>query len=394
MVKSYIPNLRKPYPLMAQLAMLTTSRIVINTPFRMVYPLLPVFARELNVSISDIALILTGSQLLGLSAPLIGTFSEKHGRSFTVSLGIFVYTISLLAVFLMPNFLGMAVAMLMSAAGKIAFDPAVQAYIGDRVPYKRRGMALGIVELAWSAAFLLGVPTMTWLIANYNWQAPFLFLSLLGVISFIASRIILESDVPQVASKVSFLKALKLSVNSRLAVAGLMLAICISGANQLIAVVFGAWIENSLGILLSALAAAAFVIGLSELFGEGFVVFFSDRLGKRRLVIWGIIGNILACLILPFMEFNLTMVLIGLFLFFISFELSLVATIPLATELSPNSRAMYMTVLFASFTFGRALLTPVAPLLFEYGIIANSFGAISLNLIALFAVWHFIPLDK
>ena len=189
-------NKRKPYPLMAQLAMLTTSRIVINTPFRMVYPLLPVFARELNVSIADIALILTGTQLLGLSAPLIGTFSEKRGRRFTISLGLSFYAIGLLVVFLLPNFLGMAIALLMSTAGKIAFDPAVQAYIGDRVPYERRGMALGIVELAWSGAFLFGVPAMTWLIANYNWQAPFFALSILGFIGLIASRLIFRIGCP------------------------------------------------------------------------------------------------------------------------------------------------------------------------------------------------------
>jgi predicted MFS family arabinose efflux permease len=389
-----LPDKRKPYSIMTQLAMLTTSRTVINTSFRMVYPLLPVFARDLNVSIGDIAFILTGAQLLGLTAPLIGTFSEHRGRSFTISLGLLAYSMGMLAVFLIPNFTGLALALLMSSAGKIAFDPAVQAYIGDRVPYERRGMALGIIELAWSGAFLFGVPAMTWLIAAYNWQAPFLVLAILGLIGFLASRLILESDAPQLTSKVSFFRALAVSVNSRLALAGLVLAFSISAANQLIAVVFGAWIENSFGIMLSALAAAAFVIGASELFGEGIVVFFSDRFGKRRLVIWGIAGNIIACLILPFMGFSLTMVLVGLFLFFISFELSLVATIPLATELSPNSRAMYMTIIVASFTFGRALITPLAPYLFEYGMLVNSLAAAILNIIALIAVWRFIRINE
>jgi MFS transporter, DHA1 family, inner membrane transport protein len=388
------PKQRKPFPLMTQIAMMTTSRTVLNTSFRMVYPLLPVFARELSVSIGDIAFILTGTQLLGLSAPLIGAFSERRGRSFTISLGLFFSSLGLLAVFIMPNFTGMAIALLMSAMGKIAFDPAVQAYIGDRVPYERRGMALGIIELAWSGAFLLGVPAMTWLIANYTWQAPFLVLAILGFISFLASRFILEPDTPQVTSKVSFFRALAVSVNSRLAAAGLVLAFSISAANQLITVIFGAWIEGSFGILLSALAAAAFVIGASELLGEGIVVFFSDRIGKRRLVIWGIVGNIIASLILPFMNMNLTMALIGLFLFFISFELSLVASIPLATELSPNSRAMYMTVVVAAFTFGRAVMTPIAPILFENGILANSLAAAGLNLIALIAVWRVIRLNE
>lgn len=385
---------KRKYPLMTQLAMLTTSRTILNTPFRMVYPLLPVFARDLNASIADIAFILTGAQLLGLSAPFIGTFSEQRGRRFTISLGLLLFAVGLLAVFILPNYTGFAIAMLMGSAGKIAFDPAVQAYMGDRVPYERRGMVLGIIELAWSGAYLLGVPAMTWLIATYNWQSPFLVMAILGFIAFLASRLILENDKPEKIKRMSFFRALAMSVDSRIALAGLVLAFSISSANQLISVVFGAWIENSFGIILSALAAAAFVIGASELLGEGAVVFFSDRFGKRRLVTLGIAGNILACLILPFMSVSLNMVLLGLFFFFITFETSLVATIPLATELSPQSRAMYMTIVVAAFTFGRALMTPVAPYIFEWGMLANCLAAAMLNLIALIAVWRFIRIDE
>jgi predicted MFS family arabinose efflux permease len=164
----------------------------------------------------------------------------------------------------------------------------------------------------------------------------------------------------------------------------------ISAANQLINVVFGTWIEESFGVQLAALAVAAAVIGLSELGGEGIVTAFADRFGKRRLVLLGIGGNILACLLLPLTGFDLNVALIGLFFFYLTFELSLVATIPLATELSPQSRAMYMTVIVASFTLGRAVFTPVASFLFSYGLAANSLLAVVLNVVALVAVWRFI----
>jgi DHA1 family inner membrane transport protein len=385
---------RKSYPLIAQLSTLTSSRMIINTPFRMVYPLLPVFVRDLNVSIADIAFILTGTQLLGLSAPLIGTISEQRGRRFTISLGLFFFSLSLLVAFMMPTFTGFAIAMLAGAAGKMAFDPAVQAYIGDRVPYEKRGMALGIIELAWSATYIIGVPVMTWVIAAFNWQTPFLLLAILGFICFLVSRLVLENDEPQTANRASLFKAIAGSVNTRLAIAGLVLAFSLDAANQLVALIFGAWIENNFGIVLEALAAAAFVIGAAELCGEGIGVFFSDKFGKRRLVTWGIAANILACLILPFTAINLTLVLAGLFLFFITFETSLVATIPLATELSPNSRAMYMTVVATAFTLGKAVMTPIAPYLFELGIFANCIAAAGLNLIAIFVVWRFIRVQE
>ena len=57
----------------------------------------------------------------------------------------------------------------------------MHAYFGDRVAYEKRGTAVAITELAWSAAFIAGVPLMGLLIARFGWQAPFPLLAVLGV---------------------------------------------------------------------------------------------------------------------------------------------------------------------------------------------------------------------
>lgn len=382
---------REPESLLLMAVMLTGTRTVMDTGFRMIYPLLPVFARAVKVEVGAIVSVLTLMQLLGLVAPFIGRISEQRGRKFTILLGLLLYMAGMLTVFFLPNFEGLAIAMLFGALGRTALGPAVQAYIGDRVAYQRRGLYLGMFELAWSGAFLLGVPLMTWLIANYNWQAPFFVLVVLVGIAFVAAWLLLESEKP-VMEHVAFFRALRVAVSSPMAIAGLVLGFSISAANQLVSVVFGTWIESSFGIQLAALAIAAAVIGAAELAGEGMVVFFSDKFGKRRLVMLGIGANILACIILPMTGIDLNLALVGLFLFYLTFELSVVASIPLATELSPNARAMYLTVLITAVTLGRALFTPVAPVLFASSLFANCLLAAFLNLAAFTVVWKFIPM--
>jgi len=379
--------------LLPQLSMLTVTRVIINTGYRMIYPLLPVFTRELNVSDASFAILLTVLQLTGLSAPLMGQVSERQGRRFTMLMGLGMYIAGMMLVFLSPNFPGLAAALIIAAFGKISFDPALQAYIGDRVPYQKRGFYLGVLEFGWAGAYVVGVPIMTWLMAQSNWQIPFGVLAILTGICFLIAFFMLERDKPEQRTGVSFFQVVRQSVNSPIALAGLALGFGISGANQLITYVFGFWIEASFGIQLTALAAASFVIGLSELGGEGIVTTISDRFGKRRLVIVAIIGNILACLILPFTAINLTVALAGLFFFYLTFETGLVATIPLASELSPLARGMYMTVFVAAVTFGRTLATPIAPMLFEWGLMANTVAAIGFNLIALVAVWRYIRVE-
>lgn len=370
-------------------ALLTGTRTMTDTGFRMVYPLLPVFARGVGVEVSAIVSVLAFMQLLGLVAPFIGRVSEQRGRKFTMLLGLLLYVAGMLSVLIFPDFTGLAIALLLASVGRTALNPAMQAYIGDKVPYARRGFFLGIVELAWSGAFLFGVPLMTWLIANYNWQAPFLALAILSAVGFVLIWLRIAPDAP-VVQHVAFLPALRAAISSPMALAGLALGFSISAANQLVSVVFSTWIEASFGIQLAALAVAAAVIGISELGGEGIVTFFADRFGKRRLVLLGVGGNILACLILPLTSANLNLALVGLFFFYLTFELSVVASIPLATELSPNARAMYLTVVMTAVTLGRALLTPVAPALFAFGLLANCLVAVGFNLIAIFVVRRFI----
>jgi len=380
---------RKLSPMLPVVTLLTGTRTIIDTGARMSYPLLPVFARGVQVDVSAIVSILALMQLLGLAAPFIGRISEQRGRKFTILLGLLLYAAGMFSVFILPDFSGLAVALLLSSLGRTAIGPAIQAYIGDKVPYNRRGLYLGLVELAWSGAFLFGVPAMTWLIATFNWQAPFLALAILGAASFVLIWLRVEADAPA-THHIAFLPALRAAISSPMALAGLGLGFSISAANQLVSVVFGTWIEASFGIQLAALAVAAAVIGLSELAGEGIVTFFADKFGKRALVLVGVSGNILACIILPLTGGDLSLALVGLFLFYLTFELSVVASIPLATELSPHARAMYLTAMMTAVTLGRALLTPVAPALFAYGLLANCLAAAGLNLVAIFAVRRYI----
>jgi predicted MFS family arabinose efflux permease len=382
---------QKVSPMLPVVALLTGTRTITDTGFRMIYPLLPVFARGVQVEASAIVNILAWMQLLGLAAPFIGRVAEQRGRKFTILLGLLLYMAGMVSVFILPDFNGLAIALLLGALGRTALGPTIQAYIGDKVPYQRRGLYLGFVELAWSGAFLFGVPSMTWLIANYNWQAPFLALAILGAVSFVMIWLRIEADAP-VVHQVAFLPALRAAISSPMALAGLCLGFSISAANQLVSVVFGTWIEASFGIQLAALAVATAVIGMAELGGEGMVTFFADKFGKRRLVLLGVSANILACLILPLTGVNLNLALVGLFVFYFTFELSVVASIPLASELSPESRAMYFTVLMTAVTLGRALLTPLAPTLFASGLLANCLVAIGLNLIAIFVVLRYIKL--
>jgi DHA1 family inner membrane transport protein len=143
-----------------------------------------------------------------------------------------------------------------------------------------------------------------------------------------------------------------------------------SGANELVNLLFGVWLEDSFGLQIAALGAASAIIGISELSAEGLVAVFVDRIGKTRAVALGLMVNSIAALALPFIGKTETGALAGLFFFYLSFEFTLVSSIPLMTEIVPSARATLMAFNVAALSLGRALGALIGPRLYGLGFLA------------------------
>ena len=381
---------RGPVRLRFQLAAFTFTRTVLNTGYRMVYPFLPVIARGLGVDLSTVALAVTARASLGLASPFLGSAADVRGRKTVMlfSLGLSAAGFGLVSIW--PTYPMLFASMLLAGGGKIMFDPAMQAYVGDRVDYSRRGLVIALTEFGWSGAFLIGIPIAGWIIARGGWAAPFRWLVAFVLLAGVLLWRMLPADPSPVSQRLSWSGGMRAVLASRSALAGLALGFLISLANESINIVFGAWLEDSFGLQVVALGAATAVIGAAELGGEGLVAALADRLGKRRAVALGIAFSAVACLGLPILGRSLAGALVGLFLVYITFEFALVAAIPLMTELVPRARATMMAGNIGAHSAGRAIGALVGPALFSLGLQANGTLAAALNLAALAMLLLFV----
>lgn len=176
---------------------------------------------------------------------------------------------------------------------------------------------------------------------------------------------------------------------SRPALAGLAVSLLISTSNEVVNIVFGAWLEEGFGLQVAALGAAS-VFGAAELSGEGSVAGLTDPIGKRRAVALGIAGGALACLVLEPLGHSLTGALAGLFLFYITLEFALVGSIPLMSELVPEARATTLAGNMGSHSAGRALGALLGPALFACGMSVNATAAAGLDTLALIILLAFV----
>ena len=370
----------------SQVIVFTITRTVINTLHRMVYPFLAVLARGVGVDLISMSYALTARSLVGTIGPFAATVADRRGRRFGMLFGIGLFTLGAAIVVFWPTFPALVLSIILSTLGKYIFDPSMQAWLGDRVPYARRGRTIAITEFGWSLAFILGIPLMGFLIARSGWMAPFPLMLLLGALIFAGLFWMLPNEEKPAEDNPTLWLNIRNVLTSPPAMAGLAVGLLASTANEVVNLIFGVWLEDSFGLQIAALGAASAVIGLSELCGESLVAAFVDRLGKPRAIGLGLGTNCLAALALLFLGRTEAGALVGLFFFYITFEFTLVSLIPLMTELLPSARATLMAFNVAALSLGRAVGDLLAPRLYGLGFWFVMLGTVGFNLLALAAL--------
>ena len=357
----------------------TLARTVINTSYRMVYPFLPVFARGLGVEPAALALSFSVRSFLGVFGPFLATVSDTHDRKTGILLGIGLFTAGSGVVGVWPSFWGFILGTSLVLLGNVVFIPAISAYLGDRIAYEKRGRVLAITELSWALAFIGGIPLVQALISSYSWITPFIVFAVVGSLFFLLFLLLLPAQRRENNRDNTIWRNLAGVLGTWPALAGLLTGIFFTGANEVVNLIFGVWIEDQFGLNFAALTIASIVIGVSELGGEIFTGIWLDAIGKRRMI-WIFLGlNSLAAFLLPLASESLGFTMAGLGLFYITFEVVLVSMLTLMSEVFPSARATMMAATVAGFSLGRMLGDLIGPGLFGISFWLSCVVAIILN---------------
>lgn len=368
-------------------ALFIGTRIAINAGYRMVYPFLNAFASGMGMTLQTAALPLTGRSLVGVLGPLLAPVADRYGRKTGMLLGMCLFLLGVSLVTIWPSFTTFFLALILANLGNQVFLPSVQAYLGDRIPYQRRGAVLAMTELSWSLSFILLVPLLGLLLARFGWSAPFWLLTGLGLLALILVARQVPADRPHESFRENAIwHGLRQVVSNRMALVALSFNLLITTGNEVVNLVFGVWMQDRFHVQIYSLGLAAAVIGIAELIGEGTTVVLVDRIGKKRAVLAGVILTSLAALALPWVGQTYWGALVGLFFFYLCFEFTLVSYIPLMTEVLPPARATLMAANLAASSLGRGLGALLGPWLYSMGFGANALVALIVNGLALLAL--------
>ena len=162
----------------------TFTKLLMNITRRMIYPFAPEFARGLGVDLSAITSVIAMNQATAVLGPVGASFADRYGYKLLMLFALGLLTIGTFAAGFIPLYSVLVVCLFLAGLTKSIFDPSLQAFIGEFVPFEQRGKVIGITELAWAGSTLMGIPIAGIIIERFSWQTPFWIIGLLSLLCF------------------------------------------------------------------------------------------------------------------------------------------------------------------------------------------------------------------
>jgi len=377
--------------LVTQITTASLCRLLLNTARRFPYPYAPTLSRGLDVPLAAVTSLIAVNQVTGLLSLLFGPLADRWGYRFMLLAGMGSLAAGMMGPALVPWYFVVLVGLFLAGLGKSVFDPALQAYVGERVPFGRRGLFVGLMETVWAGSTLVGVPICGVLIARFGWKAPFFGLGACALLGMGVLWFTIRDHGGGVDSPAPFgvVGAWKKLVRQKAGLGILGFAFFISAANDNFFVVFGAWMERSFNLTVVALGLTTAVIGGAELLGETLTASLGDRIGLRRSTTVGLVLSTVSYLVLPAAGHSLPGSLGTLFSVFLFTEFAIVAALSVSTEVMPDARATMMSGYLAAASLGRVIGALMGGMVWTLGgVAAVAVLSASVNCLALISfVW-------
>lgn len=282
------------------IAVLTFLQFTIILDFMVLSPLGEQLMKELDIDTSQFGLVVSAYALsAGASGLLAAGFADKFDRKKLLLFFYVGFIIGTLLCGIAPDYHFLLMARIVTGVFGGVIGSVSFAIITDLFPLQTRGRVMGIVQMAFSASQILGIPIGLYLANKLGWHSPFLLI--VGV-SILAGLFIVIYMKPvnahlhlqtvrnplehlfKTVSKPRYLQAF--AATALLATGGFML------------MPFGtAFSVNNLGMTRDDLPVIFLITGLFSIVTGPIIGKFSDKAGKYTIFLIGSIWSIIMVLI-------------------------------------------------------------------------------------------------
>ncbi|MYN40868.1 MFS transporter [Duganella sp. FT109W] len=323
-------------------AMLAFLQFAVILDFMIMSPLGALIMPDLHIGPAQFGLVVSAYAFsAGLSGLLTAGFADRYDRK---KLLLFFYTGFIIGTVwcgLAPTFESLLAARIFTGLFGGVIGSIVLAISTDLFPPQMRGRVMGLIQTAFAASQVLGIPVGIYLSNQWNWHVPFIAMAAFGVagglvVAWKMQPVNAHLGKPQEQS--AFMHLYHTLTEKRYLLAFAITALLTTGGFMLMPF-SSAYIVNNMGIDLHHLPTVYLITGVCTIFIGPMIGRAADAFGKFRVFLFGTALSIAMVLVythlgrvpLWMLVVVNTMMFVGIFSRMIPFQ-ALSSTVPVQTQ--------------------------------------------------------------
>ncbi|MTV38718.1 MFS transporter [Duganella radicis] len=271
-------------------AMLAFLQFAVILDFMIMSPLGAVIMPDLKIAPSQFGLVVSAYAFsAGVSGLLTAGFADRYDRK---KLLLFFYTGFIVGTVwcgLAQSFESLLAARVFTGLFGGVIGSIVLAISTDLFPPQMRGRVMGLIQTAFAASQVLGIPAGIYLSNQWNWHVPFMAMAAFGLIGglLVAWKLQpVDAHLGQPQEHSPFMHLFHTVTEKRYLLAFCVTALLTTGGFMLMPF-SSAYIVNNMGIDLHHLPTVYLVTGICTIFIGPLIGRAADAIGKFRVFLFG-----------------------------------------------------------------------------------------------------------
>lgn len=179
---------------------LTLSAFAIGTTEFVIVGLVPTIAQDLGVSLPSAGLLVSLYAVgVAIGAPVLTALTGRWPRKAVLLSLMALFVVGNLFAWQAPSYESLIVARILTGLAHGVFFAIGSTIATSLVSKDKEASAIAIMFTGLTVALVTGVPLGTLIGQNFGWRATFLVVSLLGLIAFIGSALLVPKNLKQSA---------------------------------------------------------------------------------------------------------------------------------------------------------------------------------------------------
>ena len=340
---------------------------------QLVAPLLPLIARDFQITPGSAGMIVTTYSLAAaVFALVVGPLSDRVGRKKVLAFGIASFIIASFLTYTVTSFTALLIVRMLTGLSAGTLSTCSLSYAADHYSYAERGRAMGVLSMAYFAAFVIGVPAGALVAKQVGWHVVFAGFAVLAIFTLGSLFIFLPDDSRRTVSPYSF-KSLSQHFSKSDRFAGMVAAFLTSGGIVGFLTYIGAWLATEQGIGVDRIALLFMAAGIAAIAASPIGGWCSDHAGKRNVIVWSNLALAVLFVVVARMQWGASL-MVGIGVLSIAASVRQAPLHALTTELvGTEIRGEYIAMRNAASQLGIATVATASAAAFDVG----GFAAVS-----------------